>query len=183
MALWTAGMAGSTGVLQAATSYTSDGNIADLTAGVVQYATFSNFGAGDVGSPFTPTSTELANNGYRVYSGGTVSGLLGGDYILATFSGPVSSIRVFPNIDHYGTAYDGYQYSIYGSNNGTTWTPLFDALTVTGAGEPFTLGTFTGIAPVRVNNVFHVRGRTCRYGWLRSGFQLRLGLFRICFRP
>jgi hypothetical protein len=31
--------------------------------------------------------------------------------------------------------------------------PLFNALTVTGGGEPFTLGTFTGTAPTSVNNV------------------------------
>jgi hypothetical protein len=30
---------------------------------------------------------------------------------------------------------------------------VFDALTVTGAGEPFTLGTFMGTAPTTVNNV------------------------------
>jgi hypothetical protein len=64
-----------------------------------------------------------------------------------------SSIRVFPNIDHFGSAFDGYQYTIEGSNNGTTWTPLFDAFTVIGAGEPFTLGTFTGTPPSVVNNV------------------------------
>src|SRR5262249_715283 len=38
-------------------------------------------------------------------------------------------------------------------NNGTTWTPLFDALTVNGSGEPFTLGNFSGTAPQTVNNV------------------------------
>jgi hypothetical protein len=64
-----------------------------------------------------------------------------------------SSIMVFPSIDHFGTAYDGYQYSIYGSNDGSTWTALFDAMTVTGASEPSTLGTFTGTAPSIVNNV------------------------------
>jgi hypothetical protein len=30
---------------------------------------------------------------------------------------------------------------------------LFDATSVTGSGEPFTLGTFTGTAPLQVNNV------------------------------
>jgi hypothetical protein len=137
-----------------ATVYTSDPNIADLTAGITNYATFSNFSAGDVGSPFTPTSSELAADGFRVYSGGSITGLPGGNnWILATFSSPVAAIRVFPNIDHFGSAYDGYQYSIQGSNDGTHWTPLFDALTVTGSGEPFTLGSFTGTAPTRVNNV------------------------------
>jgi hypothetical protein len=44
-------------------------------------------------------------------------------------------------------------YNIFGSNNGTTWTPLFDALTVNGSGEPFTLGNSSGTAPQTVNNV------------------------------
>jgi hypothetical protein len=138
----------------AAIVYTSDGNIADFTAGVSSYATFSNFGAGDVGSPFTPTSTEIAANGFRVFAGGSVTGLsTGNNWILATFTTAQSTIRVFPNIDHLGAGFDGYQYTIFGSNNGLTWTPLFDAITVLGSGEPFTLGTFTGTAPTKVNNV------------------------------
>ena len=147
------GMAGSTGALQAGTTYTSDGNLADQTAGVGQYATFSNFSAGEVSSPFTPTAAELAADEYRVWEGGSLPGLPDRDWILATFSASVASIRVFPNIDHFGASYDGYQYSIYGSNNGTTWTPLFDVLSVAGSGEPFTIGSFTGTAPSRVNNV------------------------------
>jgi hypothetical protein len=129
-----------------ATVYTSDGNIADLTAGISEYATLSNFSAGDVGSPFAPTSAELAANAFRVYDGGCLNNI-GCNQILATFSQPVSAIRVFPNIDHFGAPYDGYQYTISGSNDLNSWTPLFDALTVAGAGEPFTLGSFTGTAP------------------------------------
>lgn len=137
-----------------ATSYTQDPNLSHFTAGISNYATFSNFSSGDVGSPFTPTSAELATNGYRVYNGGALTGLsASNNWILATFASGVSSIRIFDNIDHLGAQYDGYQYSIQGSNNLTTWTPLFDALTVTGAGEPFTLGAFTGTAPTSVNNV------------------------------
>ena len=139
--------------LAQATSYTSDSNIADFTSQVTQYATFSNFSAGDVSSPFTPTSIDVAA-GVRVYSGGAITGLpLTNNWILASFAGPVSQILVFPNIDHLGAAYDGYQYTISGSNNGTTWTSLFDALTVTGSGEPFTLGNFSGTAPSTFNNV------------------------------
>jgi hypothetical protein len=135
-------------------TYTSDPNVAHFTSLVSSYATFSNFSGGDVSSPFTPTSAEIASSGFRVFAGGSVSGLPGGNnWILATFTSAVSSILVFPNIDHFGSAYDGYQYTIEGSNDGTTWTPLFDALTVTGAGEPFTLGTFSGTAPLSVNNV------------------------------
>lgn len=137
-----------------ATTYTQDTNLADFTAGLSDYATFSNFSAGDVGSPFTPTSAELAANGFRVYAGGGLAGLSGSNnWILATFSAPTSAIRVFPNIDHFGSAYDGYQYTIEGSNDLSSWTPLFDALTVSGSGEPFTLGSFSGTAPNAVNNV------------------------------
>src|ERR1051325_11418230 len=99
--LLTAGMAAR------ATIYTSDPLIADETAGITEYATFSNFFSGDVSSPFTPSSTELAVHGFRVYDGGTLPGLSGGNWILATFSSPVSAIRVFPNIDHFGSQYDG----------------------------------------------------------------------------
>jgi hypothetical protein len=137
-----------------ATNYTQDLNLSHFTAGISNYATFSNFSAGDVGSPFTPTSAELATTGARVYAGGSLTGLSNANnWILATFASSVSSIRVFANIDHLGSAYDGYQYAIQGSNDLTTWTPLFDALTVTGSGEPFTLGSFTGTAPTTVNNV------------------------------
>src|SRR5271166_6913732 len=68
--------------------------------------------------PFTPTSAELAADGYRVYGGyGAVTGLTtNNDWILATFSNPVSTLLVFPNIDNLGSPYDGYQYTIEGSN-------------------------------------------------------------------
>jgi len=137
-----------------ATSYTSDPSIVDLTNGITNYATFSNYFAGDAPpTTFTPTTAELINNGYRVWNGGNVPGISGSDLILATFNNPVSSIRVFSNIDHLGSPYDGYQYSIFGSNNGTSWTSLFDATSVSGAGEPFTLTGFTGTAPTTVNNL------------------------------
>jgi hypothetical protein len=142
--------------LAGATTYTQDPNIADFTSQIVEYSTLSNFSMGDASpSPFTPTSAELATNGFRAWSGGTVVGLTGTNWIVATFSSPQANIVVFPNIDHLGAAYDGYQYTIYGTNSATfpIWTPLFDAVTVTGAGEPFTLGTFTGTAPTSVNNI------------------------------
>jgi hypothetical protein len=138
------------------TVYTSDPNITTFTSGISSYATFSNFFAGDVGSPYTPTSAGLATNGFRVYAGGPIVGLpTNNDWILATFSNPVSQIVVFPNIDHFGAPYDGYQYTIYGTSSGTfpVWTALYDSVTVNGLGEPFTLGTFTGTAPLSVNNV------------------------------
>src|SRR6516165_3130436 len=58
-----------------ATNYTQDLNLTHFTAGITNYATFSNFSAGDVGSPFTPTSAELASTGARVYAGGSLPGL------------------------------------------------------------------------------------------------------------
>lgn len=136
-----------------ATVYTQDSNVADFTSGI-DYATLSNFTGGDVASPFTPTASEIANQGFRVFGGGSVTGLpTTNNWILATFGSAQSVIRVFPNIDHLGAAFDGFQYTIEGSNDGTHWTFLFDALTVVGSGEPFTLGTFNGTAPTKVNNV------------------------------
>ena len=139
-----------------ATTYTQDGNLADFTNGVTDYATFSNFHDGDApgGNPYTPTTATL-NHDYRVFNwtGDPVEGLAPGNWVLATFTDPESVIRVFPNIDHEHDSYDGYQYSIYGSNNGTVWNPLFDAVTVNGSLNLFTLGSYSGTAPTRVNNV------------------------------
>jgi hypothetical protein len=130
-----------------AVTYTSDPNLGNVTAGVTEYATFTSFCCSDpaVSAPFTPT-TATVNAGNRVYGFGSAA-------VSAQFSSAVSQIRVFANIDHFGASYDGFQYSISGSNDGVTYTPLFDALTVNGAGEPFTLGSFTGTAPSTVNNV------------------------------
>ncbi len=129
-----------------ATVYTSDPNIGDFTARVTEYGTFTQAASGDVGLPFTPTAASVSA-GLRVVGDDAITP------IVVQFSRPVSNIFVFPSIDHFGTAYDGFQYTIAGSNDGATWTPLFDALTVNGAGEPFTLGSFTGTPPLSVNNV------------------------------
>jgi hypothetical protein len=137
-----------------ATNYTQDSNIGDFTAGVTNYATFTNFTSGETPASFTPTSAEIASTGLSVYYGGALTGLPSyNNWILASFAGAESQIRVFPNIDHYGSDYDGYQYSIEGSNDLSTWTPLFDVLSVNGSGEPFTLGSYSGTAPYSVNNV------------------------------
>ncbi len=128
-----------------ATTYTSDSNLADFT--VSEYAVFTNRSSlfGDLPGS-TPTNTTI-DVGNRVY-GNNFS-----PAILAKFAAATNSIRVFANMDHLGSPYDGYQYTIYGSTDGSTYTLLFDALTVLGSGEPFTLGTFTGTAPTTVNNV------------------------------
>jgi hypothetical protein len=94
----------------------------------------------------TPTNTTI-DAGNRVF-GADLS-----PPILVSFSAPTNSIRVFSNTDHFGSAYDGFQYTILGNNDGITYTPLFNALTVLGGGEPFTLGNFTGTAPTTVDNV------------------------------
>jgi hypothetical protein len=146
------------GAVGHATTYTSDSNIADFTSGVTNYATITNYHDGDVPlGGYTPTPATIAA-GLRVFSWDydtqPVTGLSpSGNWLIASFKSAQSSIRVFPNIDHPGSAYDGYQYSIEGSNDGVNWTPLFDTISVNGAGEPFTLGTYTGTAPTWVDNV------------------------------
>lgn len=139
-------------IASASIIYTNDPNLADFASATTNFATLSNFHAGDVSSPYTTTFSSLSM-GLRAYGGGSLPGLPGTDWILATFSRPVSDIRVFPNIDHVTSGFDGYQYDIFGSNNATTWTPLFDVLTVTGSSPRFTIGSFTGTAPALVNNV------------------------------
>jgi hypothetical protein len=130
-----------------ATTYTSDSNLSNFTNGVVEYAVFTNCSSlwGDLGC--TPASADTIDDGKRIYGEGYNLP------ILAEFSSAADSIRVFSNIDHFGAAYDGYQYSILGSDDGVSYTLLFDALDVQGSGEPFTLGSFLGTAPDTVNNV------------------------------
>jgi hypothetical protein len=140
----------------AATAYTSDPNITHFDA-LGEIGTFTSFpGGGDVGAPYTPTKANI-DAGLRVIGNGNDGP------IVVSFSQAYSTIEVLPNIDHYGDSYDGYQYKISGCNgdclnaDGTAKTGnfslLFNALTATGSGEPFTLGTFTGTAPYLVNNV------------------------------
>ena len=184
-------------------TYTSDPNLGDFTAKVSSYATLTNFSAytcaPDNTCPttpsFVPTATELAIYGYRVYDGTlTGTGLAGGNnWIMASFQQPTSSIIVFPSIDHYGSSYDGYQYTIAGSNDGVNWTVLFDATGVSpcngncvggpagAAGEPFTLSDHSGMAPTTVNNVLtpsttglqpscadNVTGGLCAIGYIAT---------------
>jgi hypothetical protein len=145
----------------AGTIYTSDPNLANLTSGITNYATFLNALVSDSPLPFTPSAASLAQ-GLRVVGNNT------SPPIVARFPAPVSQIRVFPNIDHFGTSFDGYQYSISGSNDGSSYTPLFNPLSLVGGPdpfmlglfgltptsvEPFTLATFSGTPPTRVNNV------------------------------
>ena len=132
-----------------ATVYTADTNLSDFTAGVSEYATFLSAGTfytNDILMGNAPTTATI-EAGKRVVGDGNTNP------IIVSFSSAVSNIRVFANMDHLGAAFDGYQYSILGSNDNETFTPLFDALTANGSGEPFTLGSFTGTAPTTVNNI------------------------------
>ena len=139
--------------------YLNDTDVTKFTGPITSYATFSNFTSTEgtaLPPSFTPTTTELNTYGYRVF-GGNLSGdglSPSNNWIEAAFLNPVSTIVVFPSMDHFGSAYDGYQYTIAGRNDGdTSWTVLFDATSVNGSQEPFTLGTFTNTQPLFVNNV------------------------------
>jgi hypothetical protein len=125
-------------------TYTSDSTLADFTSGVA-YGQFIVGPSGDRTAPYTPTTANV-DAGLRIYGFGVGA-------VIVRFASAVSTIRVFPNLDHVGASYDGYQYAINGSNDGVAYTPLFDVLTVTGGSGPFTLGSFTGTAPTQVNNV------------------------------
>lgn len=139
-----------------AQTYTGDPNIGDFTSQVSSYGTLSNFNMGSLAGPtFTPTSAELASDGFYFWDGGPLAGLPGSNWLLISFPTKVSSILVFPSIDHPNLAYDGYQYSIFGSNDQLSWTALFNATSVNGIGPPFTLSGFTGTAPTIVNNVLN----------------------------
>jgi hypothetical protein len=155
-------LAGAGNQVAQAQTYTNDTTLADFTGQISSYATLSNFSGGDTTSPYATTASNLAL-GLRVYGGGSLTNLSpNNNWILATFPTAASTIVVFPSIDHYGFSYDGYQYSIWGSNDGQTWTELFDATGASactsncaegGNGEPFTLSAFFGTAPTIVNNV------------------------------
>ena len=151
-----------TGVIT--TRYTSDTNIGNFT-GNVTFGQFVNVSALVFDGPasalagpsgmqtYTPSASSLMSTAYRVYPDLTQSPPI--PPIIVQFNSPVKTIRVFPNIDHLGSAYDGYQYTISGCPDATgmNCTLLFDATSVNGTGEPFTLGSFTGTAPNSVNNV------------------------------
>jgi PEP-CTERM motif len=129
------------------TTYTQDSTLSDFTNGITQYAQFTNTAdTADLGLPYTPTAADVLA-GYRVFGSNLTPA------VDVAFSNPVSNIVVFANIDHFGSAFDGYQYTIYGSTDGITYTPLYDTLTVSGAVEPFTIDTYNGTAPTNVNNV------------------------------
>ncbi|SDJ65344.1 PEP-CTERM protein-sorting domain-containing protein [Bradyrhizobium lablabi] len=136
-----------------ATVYTTDSNINDFISPGMQIATFTQFGSvqfgyGDKGPPsYTPQVTDI-QNGYRVIGDGNTT------MIIAAFSAPVSSIRVFNNEDHLGAPYDGYQYTVWGYNSNSAPVLLYNPTAVSGSGEPFFLSANAGSTdPTRVNVV------------------------------
>ena len=134
-----------------ATGYTSDPNLSDFF--VSPYAQFTQASSWDTVVSCFPASTPFSPTNATLMAGCRVIGNDGITPIIVKFSSPQSAIRVFSNIDHFGSSYDGYQYAISGSTNGSTFSSLFNAINTSNAAEPFTLGMFTGTAPFTVNNV------------------------------
>jgi hypothetical protein len=129
--------------IYATTIYSQDPTLSDFTATVTSYATFA-------GGYQPTTAILLAANYARVVGNSTTP-------INVSFTAATSTIVAFDNIDHPGFAWDVFQYKILGSNDGTTFTPLFDPQTVNepnnpGANAAFTLNLFTGTAPTLLNN-------------------------------
>ena len=82
--------------------FTHDPNLSGFTSnisfGTFIQATFRDAGTGPL--PYTPTLAQV-NAGLRVYGNDTV------DPVIVEFSNAVNFIRVFPNIDHFGSSYEG----------------------------------------------------------------------------
>lgn len=156
--------------------YTQETVLSNLTKGITNYATFTVAAGGDLLDsnlnlvlPYTPTEADLLLHGYR-FTGDHPGGKPADRPIVVQFSSPVANIVVFPNIDHVGEYWDGYQYQIWGgvldssiSNQIDFNTLLFDPITVIGTSvtqpctdnidhQNFTLGTWAGTGPSRVNN-------------------------------
>lgn len=155
-------------------AYSQDTVLSDLTNGITNYATFVYYGSADSGTgvsgntPYTPTGNELLSQAYR-FTGDLGTSAVPDRSVVVQFSSPVAQIVVFPNIDHVGQYWDGYQFQIWGGVPDTSNpnqidfnTLLFDPLTVIGSSVPdtcslssdqhFTLGTWSGTAPTLINN-------------------------------
>jgi hypothetical protein len=164
---------GAIALMGAATSaqaivYTQDTTLNDFTPGTPDFATFSDFknGGAVVLPPFTPSDSTL-HAGDRFYDG-TYSqpgpgGLPTNDWMLASFSDPEASIRVFANIDHPTVLADVFQWQIWGCSGigcgtgGGIWTDLFDPKTANVVAGKDELGTGIGLGNVsRVNNTLFV---------------------------
>jgi hypothetical protein len=83
-------------------TYTNDNTLGDFTGGVT-YAIFTRADSAltEKPLPYTPTATDVA-------AGSRILGFGDNPPIELMFPSPVSKIRVFPNMDHLGDAYDGY---------------------------------------------------------------------------
>jgi hypothetical protein len=142
-----------------ATVYSLDPNLSDFTATVSSYGTFisgqhTSLGNLSTSTTYTPTNAILLGANYpRV-----VGGALGGNQpVIVQFGSATSTIVAFDNIDHIGNAWDVFQYHIWGSNDNSSYTDLFDPISVNepnhaGFETPFTLNAYTGTAPDLLNN-------------------------------
>lgn len=123
--------------------YSQDPTLSHFTSTVTEYATFAG--------GYQPTTAILLAANYVRVVGST------GNPVDVSFSTATANIVVFDNIDHLGYGWDVFQYKIWGSNDGVTYTALFDPQTVNEANQPntnaaFTLNTYTGTAPTLLNN-------------------------------
>ncbi len=134
---------------QAATVYSQDSNLSDFTSTVSSYGTFIKSLSGNIS--YTPTDAILLAANYARIVGNDASP------VDVQFGSATSTIVVFDNIDHLGNSWDVFQYEILGSNDGTSYTSLFNPHTVNEPDQPhvnaaFTLDQFTGTAPTLLNN-------------------------------
>src|SRR5579871_718995 len=113
--------------MYADTTYSQDPTLSDFTSTVTAYATFTGCASG---CPYTPTTAILLAAGYPRVIGNTTSP------IFASFSTSTNTIVAFDNIDHPGFGWDVFQYKIYGSTNGSSYTLLFDPQAVNEANMP-----------------------------------------------
>lgn len=146
--------------------YSQDTNLADFTSTITHYGTFTT-GIYDDASPgscalgasytcasasYTPTTALLAGDAPRVIGNNSTIG----NVVVDLGAGNASaSIVVFDNIDHVGNAWDVFQYQIWGSNDGSTWTSIFNPISaslVPSTTNQFTLTSYTGTAPTLLNN-------------------------------
>ncbi len=133
----------------AATVYSQDSNLADFTSTISTYGTFIQDLSGTIS--YTPTNAILLAADYPRKVGTTFRS------VDVQFGTATDHIVVFDNIDHLGYAWDVFQYEILGSNDGSSFTSLFNPHSVNEADQPnvnaaFTLNQFTGTAPTLLNN-------------------------------
>lgn len=128
-------------------TYSQDSNLTDFTDTITSYGTFSY----NNGSTYTPTTSILLAPEYPRVIGYPAAP------VYVSFASPTASIVAFDNIDHVGNAWDVFQYKIYGSTDGSSYSLLFDPISVneanhSGQNIAFTLNSWTGTAPTLLND-------------------------------